>query len=89
MKKCKMLLSFAIALCSVGVLSSGGMEVKNVEAEETPGVYTHVFNKKPDTGNNITLSGVEWAISATTLNGYNKDYAGVQFGSSKANGSIN
>lgn len=89
MKKFKMLLSFAIALCSVGVLSSGGMEVKNVEAEETPGVYTHAFTTKPSTGNNITLSGVEWTISATTLNGYNKDYAGVQFGSSKANGSIN
>ena len=47
MKKCKMLLSFAIALCSVGVLSSGGMEVKKVEAEET-GTYKKVTSDHTD-----------------------------------------
>ena len=47
MKKFKTLLSFAIALCSVGVLSSGGMEVKNVEAEETRN-YTKVTSSVDD-----------------------------------------
>ena len=51
--------------------------------------YQHVFNAKPSTGNNVSLSSVSWNISATNLNSYNSaNYAGVQFGTSKANGSI-
>lgn len=51
--------------------------------------YQHVFNEKPSTGNNITLSGVKWNISATNLKGYNSmNYAGVQFGSKENNGQI-
>ena len=51
--------------------------------------YQHVFTAKPSTGNNVTLSGVSWNITATNLNGYNSaNYAGVQFGTSKANGQI-
>ena len=42
--------------------------------------YQHVFTTKPNTGNNVSLSGVNWNISATNLNGYQQAYAGVQFG---------
>lgn len=51
--------------------------------------YQHVFKAKPGTGNNVALSGVNWNIEATNLNGYNSgNYAGVQIGSSSKNGSI-
>ena len=51
--------------------------------------YQHVFTAQTSTGNNVTLSGVAWNISATNLNNdYNKQYAGVQFGTSKKNGQI-
>ena len=51
--------------------------------------YQHVFTTKPSTGNNVTLSGVSWNISATNLNAYNSNnYAGVQIGTSSKNGQI-
>ena len=51
--------------------------------------YQHVFNAKPNTGNNITLSSKSWNITATNLQSYNStNYAGVQFGTSKADGQI-
>lgn len=51
--------------------------------------YQHVFTTKPSTGNSINLSGVTWNIQATNLGSYNSaNYAGVQIGTSKANGSI-
>lgn len=50
--------------------------------------YRHVFSTKPSTGNNVTLSYVNWNISATNLNGYQSSYAGVQIGKSSASGSI-
>lgn len=53
-------------------------------AEKT---YTHIFTTKPDIGNN-SLSNITWSVEATNLNGYNKGYAGVQFGTKNASGSI-
>ena len=54
-----------------------------------PSTYQHIFNAKPNTGNNIALSGVNWTVAATNLGNYNSgNYAGVQIGSSKNNGSI-
>ena len=51
--------------------------------------YRHVFTAKPSTGNNVTLSGVSWKITATNLKGYNSNnYAGVQFGTGDKNGQI-
>lgn len=51
--------------------------------------YQHVFTSKPSTGNNVTLSEVDWNIEATNLFGYNStNYAGVQIGSSSKDGSI-
>lgn len=51
--------------------------------------YQHVFMEKPSTGDNVNLSGVNWNIDATSLNGYNsQNYAGVQIGSKSANGQI-
>ena len=51
--------------------------------------YQHVFTSKPSTGNNVTLSEVDWNIEATNLNAYNsQNYAGVQIGSKKVDGSI-
>lgn len=51
--------------------------------------YQHVFTAQTSTGNNVTLSGVAWNISATNLsNNYNNQYAGVQFGTSSLNGQI-
>lgn len=72
-------LSETITLTQNAAGSTGG-EVKT---------YQHVFNTKPSTGNNITLSGVQWNITATSLNGYNStNYAGVQIGSKNGNGQI-
>ena len=51
--------------------------------------YQHVFNAKPQTEKGVTLSEMKWDIDATNLNGYNSaNYAGVQIGSKKADGSI-
>lgn len=51
--------------------------------------YQHVFNAKPSVGNNVSLSNVNWSISATSLGNYNSgNYAGVQIGTSTKNGSI-
>ncbi len=51
--------------------------------------YQHVFNTKPSTGNNVTLSSVAWNISATNLGSYNSgSYAGVQVGARSSAGSI-
>ena len=75
------LLKTLVLLCAliVGSISSW--------AETT--TYQHVFNAKPNTGSNVVLSSVKWNVEATNLNGYNSaNYAGVQIGSSKNNGSI-
>ncbi len=51
--------------------------------------YQHVFNAKPSTGSGVTLSAVNWDISATNLGNYNSsNYAGVQIGTSSKTGSI-
>ena len=51
--------------------------------------YQHVFSAKPSTGNNVTLSSVNWNITATQLGNYNSsNYAGVQLGTKSASGSI-
>lgn len=51
--------------------------------------YQHVFNAKPSTGDKVTLSGVNWNITATSLGAYNSNnYAGVQLGSKNGNGEI-
>ena len=51
--------------------------------------YQHVFNAKPQAVKGVTLSEMKWDIDATNLNGYNPtNYAGVQIGSKKADGSI-
>ena len=51
--------------------------------------YQHVFTEKPSTGNSIDLSGVNWNVAATNLGNYNsQNYAGVQIGTSKKDGSI-
>ena len=55
----------------------------------TTTTYQHIFSTKPSTGNNVALTSVNWNIAATNLGGYNSNnYAGVQIGSSKNNGSI-
>ena len=60
------------------------------DGEAVVKTYQHVFTTKPSTGNNVTLSGVSWNISATNLNAYNSNnYAGVQIGTSSKNGQIN
>ena len=64
------------------VLMGGG----SVKAQTK--TYQHVFSAKPSTGNGVTLTGVSWDITATNLNGYNNNYAGVQIGASQKNGSI-
>lgn len=51
--------------------------------------YQHVFNAKPSTGSNVTLSSVSWTVAAETLGNYNSaNYAGVQLGTKSVNGSI-
>lgn len=61
---------------------------KYSEVAETK-TYQHIFTAKPSVSNNVTLSGVNWNIAATNLGSYNSgNYAGVQIGSSKNDGSI-
>lgn len=76
MKKFKTLLSFAIALCSVGVLSSGGMEVKKVEAEAASGTFNLVTDASTlAVGDKIIIaSGCSGACKAlsTTQNENNR-----------------
>ena len=68
MKKFKSLLSFAIALCSVGVLSSGGMEVKKVEAEGIESVLTISSSNKLDVngGTIKTNDSKDWSYTKMT-----------------------
>lgn len=81
MKNFKLFKSLLIMLCMV--LMGGG----SVMAETK--TYRHVFNAKPSTGNGVTLTDVNWDITATNLNGYNSgNYAGVQIGAKGKNGSI-
>ena len=81
MKKSKLLLSFAIALCSVGVLSSGGMEVKKVEAEAANGTYklvTDVSNLA--VGDKVIIASVDsskWVAMSTTQNSKNRGQAAI------------
>ena len=73
---------------SAGTLSET-ITLTQKAAEAGVKTYQHVFTAKPSTGDNVTLSGVSWNITATNLNGYNsQNYAGVQFGTSKADGQI-
>ena len=54
-----------------------------------PITYQHVFNAKPKVDNNISLTDVSWNITAENLGNYNSSsYAGVQIGTSKANGRL-
>lgn len=51
--------------------------------------YQHIFTAKPALGAGQSLSGVLWTIAAENLYNYNSaNYAGVQIGSSKADGSM-
>ena len=51
--------------------------------------YQHIFSAKPSTGDDVSLSSVDWNITATNLGGYNSsNYKGVQFGTSSKSGGI-
>ena len=79
-------LGLAMAI-GVGVgVAANNNAAKPVEAAVS--TYAHTFSAKPSTGNNITLSTVKWNITATNLNNYNSNYAGVQFGTGSKNGAI-
>ena len=55
---------------------------------ETIVTYQHIFASKPGTGS-VSLSGVNWTLTATNLGNYNSsNYAGVQFGTKSNAGSI-
>ena len=81
-------LAFAMMIGgAVGI--NANKQAKEVNADEGPATYQHVFSAKPSTGNNVTLSTVKWNIEATNLGNYNSNnYAGVQLGTSSKNGSI-
>ncbi len=77
----KLLLNSILLLCALIVGST------SLWAATT--TYQHVFTAKPSTGSNISLSSVNWDIAATELGSYNSaNYAGVQIGTSKKDGSI-
>lgn len=82
----------ATAERSATITISAGEKSKTITLTQTAeGVktYKHIFNKKPDIGENVDLSGVAWNISATKLGNYNSgNYAGVQFGTKSENGQI-
>lgn len=81
-------LGLSMAVAGIG-LAVGASQKAPMEAKAETTTYQHVFNAKPTVGNNTTLSTVDWNITATNLGSYNSgNYAGVQFGTSKANGAI-
>lgn len=81
-------LSMAVG-AGAGIVAFVSSNAKPVYATEDSATYQHIFNAKPSVANNVSLSGVNWNISATNLGSYNSgNYAGVQIGSSSKNGSI-
>lgn len=72
--------------------AAGKSEVVKTGANPAGGTvvtYQHIFTSKPGTGSNVKLSNVSWTIAATNLGAYNSaHYAGVQFGTKNAAGSI-
>lgn len=72
--------------------AAGKSEVVKTGANPAGGTvvtYQHIFTSKPGTGSNVKLSNVSWTIAATNLGAYNStNYAGVQFGTKNAAGSI-
>lgn len=79
-----------ITITYEGATTTGEITVKDAgPVDAVVKTYQHVFTTKPSTGDNVTLSGVSWNITATNLNAYNSsNYAGVQIGSSKKDGQI-
>ena len=74
-------------MIGVGAGVSSNKTAKEVNATEGPATYRHVFNTKPNTGNNVALSGVNWTVTATNLGSYNSNnYAGVQVGTGSKKG---
>ena len=77
----KFYLKSILLLCALVVGTSSSWAEK--------ATYQHVFTAKPSTGSKISLSSVKWDIAATELGSYNSaNYAGVQIGTSKKDGSI-
>lgn len=72
--------------------AAGKSEIVKTGANPAGGTvvtYQHIFTSKPGTGSNVKLSNVSWTIAATNLGTYNStNYAGVQFGTKNAAGSI-
>ena len=72
--------------------AAGKSEIVKTGANPAGGTvvtYQHIFTSKPGTGSNVKLSNVSWTIAATNLGAYNStNYAGVQFGTKNAAGSI-
>lgn len=72
--------------------AAGKSEIVKTGANPAGGTvvtYQHIFTSKPGTGSNVKLSNVFWTIAATNLGAYNStNYAGVQFGTKNAAGSI-
>ena len=87
-KTMKKKFTFLMAVC-IMLLTMMVLPGRVVGQTRTTTTYQHVFNVKPSTGNNVTLSSVNWNITATNLGNYNSNnYAGVQLGTSSKNGSI-
>ena len=86
-KLSKLLLGVTLGLGVAVGAAAGGEKAGEVKAGTS--TYQHVFDAKPGTGNNVTLSGIKWTVSATQLNGYNSgNYAGVQVGAKSSAGNI-
>lgn len=84
-------LGLALSLgVGIGIASNTHSEITGVEAAST--TYTHPFATKqiPDSlPADVKLSNIEWNVTGTNVGAYNSsNYAGVQFGTSKKNGSL-
>lgn len=84
-------LGLALSLgVGIGIASNTHSEIAGVEAAST--TYTHPFATKqiPDSlPADVKLSNIEWNVTGTNVGAYNSsNYAGVQFGTSKKNGSL-
>lgn len=81
-------LGLALSLgVGIGIASNTHSEIAGVEAAST--TYTHPLTAKPTMGKDNKLSTVTWNVTGQNVNAYNsQNYAGVQFGTSKKNGSL-
>lgn len=84
-------LGLALSLgVGIGIASNTHSEITGVEAASTTYIHPFATDQIPQSlPADVKLSNIEWNVTGTNVFAYNsKNYAGVQFGTSKKNGSL-